>query len=1409
MPNKDPESRLDRIARDLSRTLLHGSRPADLDGNVRPATVLTGQQVRVDLPTGDLNFDFRTDVSTARVVVDHALAAQTEQFMKDAVGMNRAKYLGLTVDSDIPVWIFQQRQFPFSRVASSEQVPVGSTLTVMQLPSSVIKEVTNSSSESYVSLFSIDPIQQSSTVIPAAQWQPAIFLRFPLRKMEKPPAGLPTETKVYELLGTPQGDRWFLDQLGLLWPADKPPEIKSISFTLEFKDSQGQLQRSPELSEWSIARANLTQESRPPEFTETTVSVAPPSALPYVVLSGDVGQEEDALRLLGMASITNSGGYYFAAKTDLADAKSLLLAVVLKPKIETGTANQESAWLPLAANAIAVAKNVSPDVVRFNGIDEIEIAPATPPGTVSFGWTRKVPKEPTSADDKFGYGTLSIVDYSATDGSGQAIPMPDGVPVISPMQKLPGKGYKKRGAETVDNQNLGSSGTASSISAMRLQGGQDLEASTAALDAGGVETHYYRGTIRCYGKDESPWQRLSDAKRRQILVKPGFRDVFGNRFDAEQAPIFQNHLFYTDPIINPADWPGLRFVVYPDLQNGRPVLAVELVYDGQGFNENSSRRLQQIHDQLRGAGNDVTLSFLAEPLVSAPKTLDIAEVIKNLALWSTGGATSVVPLGSFVCDGTVSQISRFEPKIRIERKPDYLPFDADLPQDPIFATLIRNQITAVTAAIGLQKEAAPAQFKPGDPERRDEFLCIAKKLQTAIGSTHAVRVGLMRDHLNLHGIWLIPNSFFPSVPSGDASAAWSFATPCPVRNVLGNESFQVPDFTTTTKADPVWKKYEFPLRSQAVVDQDFDELGRVAFRMLERETADVGSLMQRGNAVTMRSLLKTREDIANQLATFNSAGTGPGFMVPTFANARPGDLDSDAVARIAKDAFLADLTSFYTLSTIIQLPLDQRGDKAIQTFHGEVDKNAQLSDPNQPTFSDVLLGGDKPKLTVLYDLPPGRTEMLPLLPSLAITLFHIQLPLPNVPAGGNQFNEGPWIELIAPVQLSWKGFAESVPVALRKFPSKPIIRSAGSILPKLSPEGVPQKINAANARLLSQWGWTFSFSMVDGSNQDKAYVSIQYPQNGSARALQMESAALEDWDPVTLLNTLTALKLLADYGDSATLRGKRLAVLDDLVRSLLKYLSSGPSPTLRSESLRDGAAALRDTFTVGFRDNSRPQGSFQVMTGEIKVGWDPQATVAPRIDTATVTADPKEPGNNAYLTGTTPVRDYKVSLTLKRNETFNNRDAHPLLVYQCAPVEYPEDSRPLNRWGPLEFDMTDQALNTALPAFFEGIFHGADLAKLDLETGLSLLWSKGAMSMATPFSILPVDIKPGNGTAKDISDVVQKKCEKLLGGTSKKPSETDSAAIRVRVKITAPDNNTPHGRRTLVEIPAVDFALPG
>jgi hypothetical protein len=1016
--NKDPESRLDRVARDLSRTLLHGARPADAGKNVRPATVLTGQQIRVDLPPGDLNFAFTTGGSNSPLTVDHAQAAATDQFMTDALGNDSAKYLSLSVDPDIPTWVFMQRQFSLTNPpTTAESVPAG-TLTVAKLPSSVLKEVANHSGDSYVSLWSIDPVKQTGTLIPAANWQPAIFLRFPLRRISKP-ASVPEGTQVYELVGTPEGDRWFLDQLGLL-PGPvvgNPPSVSSIFLTLEKKDSQGKLLRTPALAEWSIARTNLTQESRPAELMDFAIGAPPPPpAFPYIVLSGDPGQGQEALRLLGMASITNSGGYYFAGATGWTDAESLILAVLLKPKADPDASNKESAWVPLAANALALASGAAPDTVRFNGLQEVEITPYTPPGTISFGWTRTVPKDPATPKDKFGYGTLSIVDYSATDGSGQVVPMPDAIPVISPMQALTGNHYQKLGSGAApgpeDLSALGDPDTPGS-SAMRLLAAHHVDIVTAA-DPTATEIHYYRGTLVCYDrKSESPWQRLSDPKRRQISVKPGFRDVFGNRFDAASGPVFQLRLFYTDAIISPADWPGLHFAVYPETQTRQPSLTVELIYDKNGFDDKRGQRLREIRDQLRGVAGDVTVSFLADPLISGPKSLDRQKLIQHLDSWANGDAQLVLPLGSFPCDGAVADLTRFEPKVRIERKPDYLPADADLPKDQILAALIRNQLTSVTVAITLQTDAAPtAPPKPGDPERHDEFRLVAQKLKGVIASPRGLQVGFLRDHLNLHEIWLIPNSLFPSVPAGDASAAWSFATPCPLRNVLGNESFETPDFTRTTTSNPMWKKYGLPLAGQAAVDQDFDELGRIAFRMLESETADLGSLMPRANAVTMRSLLKSRENIANQLAIFNGTGKDSGFVVPLLDKTSPGDLYTAAVTRIAKDSFLGDLSSFYAVSTILQLPLEKPGNRKIQTFQGKVANNAkpgQPPDPKQPTFSEILLGGGDPKVTVLYDLPPQVTDPgdVPALPSLVVNIFHVQKPLPGAPSGASPFNEGP------------------------------------------------------------------------------------------------------------------------------------------------------------------------------------------------------------------------------------------------------------------------------------------------------------------------------------------------------------------------------------------------------------------
>src|SRR5271166_2615281 len=96
--NETPESPLDRIARDLSRTLLHGARPKDNNGRVLPATVHTAQQLPVNLPAGDLTFVFSAGASAQQVVVQHSDAANADQFMTDAVGAAKNKYLSLDVD---------------------------------------------------------------------------------------------------------------------------------------------------------------------------------------------------------------------------------------------------------------------------------------------------------------------------------------------------------------------------------------------------------------------------------------------------------------------------------------------------------------------------------------------------------------------------------------------------------------------------------------------------------------------------------------------------------------------------------------------------------------------------------------------------------------------------------------------------------------------------------------------------------------------------------------------------------------------------------------------------------------------------------------------------------------------------------------------------------------------------------------------------------------------------------------------------------------------------------------------------------------------------------------------------------------------------------------------------------------
>jgi hypothetical protein len=123
-------------------------------------------------------------------------------------------------------------------------------------------------------------------------------------------------------------------------------------------------------------------------------------------------EDKDALRLLQMGSITNSGGYFLRAGTDLTDAETLILTVVLKQVSDPNTESAESASLPKAANALALVPDTVADTIRFNGLEHVQVAPFVPPGVLAFGWTRTEPKTKTTDEDKFGYGTISLVEYS-------------------------------------------------------------------------------------------------------------------------------------------------------------------------------------------------------------------------------------------------------------------------------------------------------------------------------------------------------------------------------------------------------------------------------------------------------------------------------------------------------------------------------------------------------------------------------------------------------------------------------------------------------------------------------------------------------------------------------------------------------------------------------------------------------------------------------------------------------------------------------------------------------------------------------------------------------------------------------------------------------------------------------------
>jgi len=1390
------KSRLDRVARDLNRTLLHGARSMTAKASL-PSSLAAGQQIRADVPAaGGMRFNFTLGAQQQPVVVLAADTLKTHDAMVK-VRDNGPQYFTLDVDKTIPTWIFHQREFPLPDKPLPEDFVKLPAQSIQHLPPSVLQEVRPLGSK--VSVWKYDAGAREGTLLASDAWQPAILLRFPLRYRgdTSPATGDTTGSALFEVLGTPQGERYYLDQLGLLpnSPVTNPPEFQEQDITLLLEDADGR----QAIASWNIFRTNLTVQARAQKLQDLN-ALTPQPSFPYVATQNE---KADTLRLLEMVSIANSGGYYIRSGSSKTPT-TLVVCVPLKPQPQ----------LPRAANALlwrtGGAADLTPNVIRFEGDESTEVSPFAPPGFASFGWTRTEPADKQSDEDNFGYGTLSLVDYHVTDDAGNVWADGNKVNALSPLRQLPGDKIPPKSAPA----DLAEAGSSSSNSpALRLLAPHHAQLKpqqTVLADASTSTVRYYRGTVRCYTDTESRFDPLKSAARCNITVLPKIRDVFGNRFDVQGNPKAGTRLFYTDALIAPGEWPGFRFSVFPAPSAAGSVLVLETAYFPvptdpktppaaiQASRQLRIQRLGEILTQVTGTGSDVTVALSAPPLLASPVNLNPVDILtKAISLESQGSAAAAAPilsLAKFPCvaDQLKAQ-ALFEPSIVITRTDLTIqPQDGDLP-DGILRGIIRTQIRTQSSVVNLALDATPLVSSPD--RSSDEFRKIAGKFQDTIGTLTNAQVGFLRNQFNQHELWLIPNGVFPQADQAD----WAFATARPLDNRLGSDAFSCPDFSAAGVTGPL---ENYPLKDLHVVDQDLDELGRAAFRLMENEGFRP-EVIAVADPVVAREALKNKDAIATTLTTLDLGNTPGAYLIPLF---RPSTaLEEKPITRVSLDAFRQNLGAFYAVDTILQLPLKRAGSDIVSMFQGQVSNPfSNAGNKPVPSFSDVLLAGGEKSVTVLYEMPPGvNPGDMPPVSSLTTAITHLQRDpdrwsSPGVAASVTAFNQGLWIELASPVQLSWTpALSAPIPVAIRRFPLKPALDVPQMFSPDVTavtPQQVP---------LLLKWGWNVTLRM-EGLSTDTAQLTVRYnerEEDPNSQSLQ----GLEGikWSPATLLQCLVAMKQLSDNLPAIS-PASRFALIAEFVR----FLESALRPATLA-ALEDVVAQPQDVFDVAFNVSTPANTQFQIMSaGGLDIHWEELAGSNIKLKQGILKAKAEDPGNKAFLVaGASPVYNFRPSVVITRNANIGGpgKSIDPRLIYTCAAVESPDVCLAHKVWSNVTYTPDAGGLLKSLQDFFRGLLNGAPLNSYAVEVAASLQCERNGLSFETPYSIIPVDLMK-NMTDQQLAQLIFQRCRDLLGGTATSvnpPPDMTAAYLQLHIKIGRNDGN----RRTLVQIDGMKFPL--
>ncbi len=915
----------------------------------------------------------------------------------------------------------------------------------------------------------------------------ALFATTMLVRIRRVPAtGGKFAKEVYQLEGVREADRRLLEQILQLSEQERGTVHVSLAF-----NTGGSLrsEKAAAAEHVFLVKTNLSTESNPSaleeSLTDSPLSASIDAALPF-------------LTLIQECSIVNSGGYYlryFHRRTGcLPDAPEDTCGLPAEAfDATTNVANltliieyTAAGVLPVFNAVIVDESGNAPDPEKsifFAQVPSLSMHEVkVEPGCIGFFVDRENPatqyRVPPSLGEPAGKVTwkelVELIRKHGVDPTKRSDALTKLLIEARSEEVEMAKGYN--------------------LLAYRIAGGTNLQPSIEALPIGprppigddeviepgrqdqplDKEPPMWRyrqvlpvsSSFRGAGEKTSPYNCIAEGA--QIEIGLDFRDNYGNALEKDQRQKLD--LRYFDRLVPVSEWPGVTMRY--DFAPPQKQLNVTLAFDAELFipkkgaaeTEESFRlrsdtaaaqrpgilaQFRRVRDQLRGAG--VTASITTSLLPAASSVaVDMAAlrafvdriVARLCRVTTTSGDLAAVcalvgasdadpaPLSIPVTVATPDSKAKYvlTASLTIARKTSLV--DAEIlaaSYTPAFAAT-----TPIAPAVGAARtlDAFARSFESAFPT-----------LKLATGDDAGEQV-----------LWVLQKSMLDVARSASGDAF--FYAPRPLLNRLWSKR----DVPIVLTADgPVQKTLDF-------TDIDLDGWMRQFLERFETSLQPERAVAIRAKSpAVFETLMNAKRLVARNLSD---------LVVPLVDSKGTHD-DAEARNKFAQNVRIR-LTSAYEVDTVVQIPVKSAptntGDPVPPRIYGRVlfaDTTANVADAFRLSTAKVALGSSA--LTFPFSAKYKDQQSAPSVP-LEYRITHVEHRIEPLGDPNEDYVPSSWLNLAVPVTV--KLGTEAVPIALRTFPTPPVVTGHSAIADATRP------VTLATAK---QWKYAveYEYGLVD------------------------------------------------------------------------------------------------------------------------------------------------------------------------------------------------------------------------------------------------------------------------------------------------------------------------------------------